>query len=198
MILASQSTSRAALLRAAGVPFTAQPAYIDEAAVKQECWAAGITAPDTAVRLAQYKARRVTPPISELVLAADQLLVCDGAWFDKPPTLNAARDQLLALRGRTHELVTATVLFRDGAEIWRNVTTPRLHMRPFSSTFLDTYLAEENDVLLTTVGAYRLEGLGIHLFDRIEGEHSAILGLPLLPLLGFLREAGGASGVLQA
>lgn len=196
LILASQSPARAALLRAAAIPFEVRPAFIDEDQIKRECWATNLSAQDTAIRLAQLKARRITAP-GLMVLAADQLLVCDGSWFDKPPTLAAAHHHLLLLRGRPHDLVTAMVLFQDGAEIWRHIATPRLHMRDLSDAFIDEYLAIEGEALLTTVGAYRLEGLGIHLFDRIAGEHSAILGLPLLPLLNFMRNAGTASGVLQ-
>ena len=115
-------------------------------------------------------------------------------WFDKPPDLAAARAQLLALRGRSHRLVTATVAWRGGARIWQNVTQPRLAMRDFSDAFLDAYLASEGEALLGSVGAYRLEALGLHLFSRVEGEHSAILGLPMLPLLGFLRQHGVVIG----
>jgi septum formation protein len=111
-------------------------------------------------------------------------------WFDKPTDMDAARAQLLALRGKTHRLVTATVAWRGGERIWQDVTTPRLTMRNFSEAFLDAYLAAEGEVLLSSVGAYRLEAMGVHLFSRVEGEHSAILGLPLIPLLGFLRQHG--------
>jgi septum formation protein len=106
----------------------------------------------------------------------------------------AARAQLQALRGKTHRLVTATVAWRGGARVWQDVTTPRLTMRAFSDAFLDAYLAAEGEALLASVGGYRLEALGVHLFSRVEGEHSAILGLPLVPLLGFLR----GHGVLEA
>ena len=189
LILASQSPARAALLRAAAIPFDIRPAFIDEAQIKQECWASGRSADDTAIRLARLKAGRIAAP-GRKVLGADQLLVCEGAWFDKPPTLAAARDHLSLLCGRPHELVTAMVMMEDGAEIWRHVATPRLWMRSFSKAFADAYVEAEGEALLTTVGAYRLEGRGIHLFDRIEGAHSAILGLPMLPLLHFLRTSG--------
>ncbi len=189
LILASQSASRAALLTAAGIDFDVRPALIDETAVKQAMWNEQATAADTAFMLAGLKAYRVRAT-SALVLAADQLLVCDGMWFDKPPTLAAARDQLQALRGKMHELVTAVVIFHDGQEIWRHLAMPRLRMRDFSDGFLEEYLAAEGVELLTTVGAYRLEARGITLFEQIEGSHSAILGLPLLPVLEFLRQRG--------
>ena len=111
-------------------------------------------------------------------------------WFDKPADPGAARSHLMALRGRTHLLATAVVAWRGGGRVWGHVATPRLTMRPFSDTFLDAYLAAEGDALLPSVGAYRLEGPGAQLFSRVEGEHAAVLGLPLLPLLEFLRGHG--------
>ncbi len=189
LVLASQSTARAALLTAAGLRFEARPARVDEAAVKQACRAEGADAAGAALTLAGLKARRIRDP-DALVIGADQILVCDETWFDKPADLDGARTQLQALRGQTHRLVTAVVCVRGGQEVWRHVTEPRLRMRGFSDAFLDEYLASEGDAILACVGAYRLEGLGIHLFDDVQGEHAAILGLPLLPLLGFLRQHG--------
>ena len=124
------------------------------------------------------------------VIGADQVLVCDGRWFDKPPDLASARAQLRSLRGRTHTLMTAVVCVRDGTELWRCLARPALTMRQFSDGFLDAYLSLEGKAILSSVGAYRFEGPGIQLFDRIEGDHAAILGLPLLPLLGALRQHG--------
>ncbi len=189
LILASQSTARAALLTAAGLAFSAQPARVDEAAVKQSMAREGAGADDAALALAGLKAARIREP-GALVIGADQILVCDDAWFDKPATLAMAREHLCFLRGRQHELVTATVCYRDGAEIWRHVERPRLLMRHFSDAFLDRYLEAEGEAVLGSVGAYRLEGLGAQLFADIKGEHSAILGLPLPPLLAFLRGHG--------
>lgn len=191
MILASQSTARAALLRSAGLVFEQRPARIDEDAVKQSLRDGG---PDEcALALAGLKAARIRSE-DDLVIGADQLLVCGDDWFDKPPDLEAARAQLLQLRGRTHTLVTAVVCHRGGIEIWRHVARPTLRMRPFSDAFLERYLRTEGEALLSSVGAYRLEGLGIQLFDAVDGEYAAILGLPLLALLGFLRQ----HGVLEA
>ena len=187
VVLASQSAARAALLRAAGLGFEQRPARIDEAAIKASMQGEGAEA--CALTLAGLKAARIRDP-DALVIGADQILVCEEAWFDKPADLAAARAQLLRLRGRTHELVTAIVCRRGGEEVWRHVVRPRLEMRRFSDAFVDAYLAAEREAVLTSVGAYRLEGAGIHLFDRVEGEHSAILGLPLLALLGFLRQHG--------
>ncbi|MDT7951865.1 MAG: Maf family protein [Acetobacteraceae bacterium] len=187
MILASQSAARAALLRAAGLTFEQRPSRIDEGAIKQAMHESG---PDAcALTLAGLKAARIRSP-DELVIGADQLLVCGDEWFDKPPDQAAARAQLLRLRGCEHTLVTAVVCHRAGNEIWRHVARPTLRMRQFSEAFLDRYLVAEGDAVLSSVGAYRLEGLGIQLFDRIEGEYAAILGLPLLALLGFLRQHG--------
>lgn len=193
LVLASQSAARAALLDAAGLRFDARPARLDEAAVKQACRAEGADAAETALTLAALKAQRIRDPHA-LVIGADQILVCGDAWFDKPADLGGARDQLRTLRGRTHRLVTAVACLRDGQEVWRHVAEPRLRMRGFSDAFLEHYLAAEGEAILSCVGAYRLEGLGVHLFDDVQGEHAAILGLPLLPLLGFLRQHGVLMG----
>ena len=189
LILASQSTFRAGLLAAAGVSAEAMPAHVDEAAIKAA--AEGMSAQDTALLLASLKAERIARRFPDaLVIAGDQILVCDGRWFDKPRDLDAARAQLRDLRGRAHELVTAVLCQRGEQRIWQHVARPRLMMRDFSDTFLEAYLAMEGEVLTTTVGAYRVEGPGMQLFDSVEGEHTAIMGLPLLPLLGFLRQHG--------
>lgn len=196
VVLASASATRRSLLTRAGLAFEAVAAAVDEAALKEAAQAEGIPPEDAAIMLAEAKAERIARRRPDaLVLGCDQLLTCrmeDGRerWFDKPADMAAARAQLLALRGRTHRLVTATVAWRGGARIWQDVSVPRLTMRSFSEDLLDAYLAAEGEVLLGSVGAYRLEALGVHLFSRVEGEHSAILGLPLLPLLGFLRQHG--------
>ena len=176
-------------MQAAGLRFGARPAQVDEAAVKEACLAEGLDASEAASTLAEMKALRIRDP-DALVIGADQLLVCEGAWFDKPADLAGARAQLQALRGRKHTLVTAVVCQLRGQTIWHHIAVPALTMRGFSDAVLDDYLAAEGEALLSCVGAYRVEGAGIHLFDRIEGEHGAILGLPMLPLLGFLRQHG--------
>jgi len=185
LTLASASITRRALLQAAGLVFDICPAALDEAAVKRDAARDRLSAGDAALLLASLKAQAVARP--GVVIGCDQILVCDGIWFDKPADLPASRTHLRALRGRTHSLATATVVVRDGVELWRHLATPRLTMRGFSDDFLEFYIAAEGSALLASVGAYRLEGLGVQLFDAIEGEHSAILGLPMLPLLGFLR-----------
>ena len=187
LVLASGSAARRALLEAACVPVRVVRPEVDEAAVKRALRHAG---PDAAaLRLAEIKALAVSLP-GATVIGADQILVCGDRWFDKPADMAQARAHLQALRGRPHELVTAAVLVRDGVVLWRHVARPRLAVRAFSDAFLDTYLRAEGEILLSTVGAYRLEARGIHLFDRVDGEHAAILGLPLLPLLAELRQQG--------
>ena len=191
LILASASVSRRSVLEAAGVTFAVQPAPIDEAAPRQAARMRGDSADTAALALAGLKARHVA--LSEpdaLVIGADQILVCRDRWFDKPADVAAAAEQLRALRGRRHTLATAVVCRQGDWELWHHVARPGLVMRAFSDAFLAAYLAAEGSAVTTTVGAYRLEGRGIHLFERIEGEHSAILGLPLLELLGFLRRHG--------
>jgi septum formation protein len=179
------------LLAAAGVAVETMAAHVDEAEVKEAARAEGASADETALLLASLKAERIARRHPEaLVIGADQMLVCEGAWFDKPPDMAAARAQLLALRGRAHTLVTAVLCQRGGQRLWQHVAKPKLVMRDFSEAFLDQYLALEGEVLTTTVGAYRVEGPGLQLFDRIEGEHSEIVGLPMLALLGFLRQHG--------
>jgi septum formation protein len=191
LVLASASAARRAVLEAAGLQFTAQAAAVDEAAIKESARAEGLPPGDVAMLLAEAKAERIARRDREaLVIGCDQLLVCQDRWFDKPPDMAAARAQLLALRDRPHELVTAVVCHRHGERAWSHLARPRLTMRAFSEAFLDAYLAAEGEQVLTSVGAYRLEGLGPHLFREVRGEHGAILGLPLLPLLGFLRDHG--------
>jgi septum formation protein len=191
LILASASSARADLLRSAGLAFEILPATIDETAAKHASRAEGASAEDAALRLAELKARQIAGREPEaLVIGCDQLLVCEDRWFDKPIDIADARVQLLALRGRTHILVIAVTCYRGERRLWRHVAQPRLTMRAFSDFFLDAYLAMEGDAVTTTVGGYRLEGPGIHLFDAIDGEHAAILGLPMLPMLAFLRRLG--------
>ena len=198
IILASASRIRLSLLREAGLAVTAIPAAIDEDQVKRSARAKGSGPDDVALLLADLKARRIAEPgvapqgveADAIVVGADQLLVCDGQWFDKPADLAAAATHLRALRGRSHVLHTAVSVHRGGRTIWQHVARPQLTMRAFSDAMLDAYLAVEGEQLLSSVGAYRLEGPGIQLFDSVQGEHAAILGLPLLALLGFLRQHG--------
>lgn len=191
LILASGSATRATLLRDAGLVVEVRPAPIDEGEIKRSARGEGVSAEDTATLLAELKAVRVARANPDaLVIGADQLLVCEERWFDKPASLAEARSHLLALRGRTHTLVTAVVVFRGDQRIWQHLARPRMTMRPFGDAFLDAYLTAEGTRTMQTVGGYRLEGPGAQLFDAVVGEHAAILGLPLLPLFGFLRQTG--------
>jgi septum formation protein len=189
LVLASGSAARRALLTDAGLRFDVVVPDIDEAAVKFATRNGGGQAEQAALALASMKAAAVTDR-EAVVIGCDQILVCGTSWFDKPATAEVARHQLNSLRGRSHTLVTAVACHRGGERVWRHVEAPKLTMRPFSGAFLDAYMRAEGDAVLTTVGAYRLEGLGAHLFDAIEGEHASILGLPLTKLLGFLRQIG--------
>ena len=141
--------------------------------------------------LAELKAQRVSQRHKDaLVIGADQMLQCGGIWFDKPPDLDHARGHLNALRGRTHELLSAVCVVRDGEVLWRHLESAQLTMRPFSDAFIDEYLAAAGDAVCASVGAYQLEGRGAQLFSCIKGDYFTILGLPLLPLLGFLVNHG--------
>jgi septum formation protein len=191
LLLASASTARRALLEAAGLRFDVCPAWIDEAALMQAAQAEGRSAEQTALLLAETKASRVAGREPDaLVIGCDQLLDCGGDWFGKPADIDAARAQLRALRGRTHSLVTAVLCQRGDQRLWHAVATPRLTMRNFSDAVLEAYLEVDRAHVTATVGAYRIEGPGIQLFETVTGDHTAILGLPLLPLLGFLRQHG--------
>lgn len=191
LVLASASSARAALLRAAGVAFAVEPAAIDETAIKRDHQAAGRDAADCAAALAEAKARTVAERYpAAMVIGADQILVCDTEWFDKPGDLAEAAMQLRQLRGRDHNLVTAACICQGDRLLWQALTTPKLTMRNFGEAFLAEYISAEGEAVLGSVGAYRLEGRGVQLFARIDGDHFAILGLPLLELLGFLRGRG--------
>jgi septum formation protein len=191
LILASSSPTRRRLLGDAGLEFETEPARIDEDVIKARFAADGRSATDCASALAEAKARYVAAhhPCG-LVIGADQILVCGGVWFDKPANMADARHQLQKLRGRTHRLVTAACVVEGQACIWRRNATAELTMREFADAFLDRYVKAEGTAILGSVGAYRLEGRGIQLFARVEGDYFAILGLPLLELLSFLRERG--------
>jgi septum formation protein len=180
------------MLRQAGLKCFAIPADLDEAAIKQ-----GFTGPPgaLALALAEAKAGMVAKAYpGALVIGADQLLVCEGRYFDKPEGLAEAAAHLRHLSGRTHRLVTATCVYRDGACAWSHIAEAHLTMRRLSEDFLTSYLAAEGQAICASVGAYRLEGLGSQLFERIEGDFFTILGLNLLPLLGFLRASGALAG----
>ncbi len=191
VVLASASTARASLLRRAGVSFAVETAAVDEDEIKRTVAAEGADADHAAGVLAEIKASRVSRRHPQaLVIGADQILDCGGVWFDKPGDLAAARCDLLALRGREHTLATAACVVSDGAVLWRHGCRARLVMRTFSARFLDSYLETAGEAVLASAGAYQLEDLGGQLFSKVDGDYFSILGLPLLPLLGFLRGHG--------
>ena len=191
VVLASKSTARAAILRNAGLRFTVHAAEIDEAELKRSLRANEANASSVAEALAELKALRVSSGHEgALVIGADQVLDCEGNWFDKPVDLASARRDLMALRGRTHLLVTSVCVVCDSVPIWHYTDQARLVMCAFSDSFLDAYLASVGCAVLGCAGAYQLESLGVQLFKEIEGDYFSILGLPLLPLLGFMRSHG--------
>lgn len=190
LILASGSAIRRRMLEAAGLDFQVVPARVDEEMAKASLRAEGLKPRDQADALAELKALSVSRRQPGLIIGADQMLAIDGETLDKPKDMSEARSHLIRMRGKTHELLCAAVVAREGVVIWRRVDTPKLKMRNFSDVFLDDYLARGGEALLHSVGAYQLEGLGAQLFERVEGDYFSVLGLPLLPLLAFLREHG--------
>jgi nucleoside triphosphate pyrophosphatase len=190
LVLASKSSVRRALLEAAGIPLTIEPAAIAERAIESSK-AASASAANVALLLAREKALEVARRRSKsTVLGADQTLALGARRFSKPANALAAREQLKALSGKTHELHAAVAVAQGGEIVFETVATARLTVRPLSESFLDAYLAAAGERVSSSVGAYQLERLGVHLFERVEGDHFTILGLPLLPLLAYFRSAG--------
>jgi septum formation protein len=188
LVLASQSKVRRALIEAAGIPVEARPADLDERAIEQ-----GVRGGpgDVALELARAKAATVAAMSGPgIVVGCDQTLALGKRRFSKPKDRDAARDQLMAMRGKPHELHSAVAVIRNGSVTFAQVTVARLTMREFSPAFLEAYLDEAGANVTASVGAYQLERTGIHLFEKIEGDHFTILGLPLLPLLKHLRHEG--------
>jgi len=188
LVLASRSDIRGKILAAAGLRFEIRPSQIDERAVEAKSGAADSAA--VARHLARAKADVVAASLpGRMVLGADQTLARGAKRFGKPADRAEAADQLRALRGRTHELHSALALVRDKEAVFTCVDTARLTMRDFSDRFLNDYLDMAGDAAMNSVGSYQLEGIGIHLFERVEGDYFTILGLPLLPLLNFMRQS---------
>lgn len=195
IVLASASSTRKAMLAAAGVAVQAVPARLDEETVIAALAAEGTRPRDIADALAEAKARRVEARHpGAVVIGADQVLDLDGAVLDKAADIDAVRSQLQRLRGRTHLLHTAVVIFHDGDPVWRQVEGARLTMRTASDAYLDAYLARHGAGLVGTAGGYRIEEEGARLFSRIEGDHFGILGLPLIPVLNYLALRGWIAG----
>lgn len=195
LILGSRSPSRAAVLEAAGLTFSIDPADIDESAIRQVLAGEGDSAPgDISEILARAKAEIVserTP--GALVIGADQVLALGGEIYEKPQSMDDARETLLSLQGKTHQLHTAVALCREGAMHWTHVETAQLTMRPLSPEDIGQYLAVAGEDVLSSVGAYKLESVGVQLFEKVEGDYFTVLGLPLLPLLHQLRLAGAGT-----
>jgi nucleoside triphosphate pyrophosphatase len=189
LVLASGSSVRRALLEAAGIPVEVRPASLDERAVE-----AGAPSEDpgaVAALLARAKALRVAADVpGRLVIGADQTLALGRRRFDKPADRAGARAQLQALAGRTHALHAAVAVARGPDVLFAHVGVARLTMRPLTDAFLDRYLDAAGAAVTASVGAYQVEGLGIELFERIDGDHFTVMGLPLLPLLAYLRAEG--------
>ena len=192
-MLASASKIRSRILNDAGVKHICDPAKIDEAALKAAMKNQTAEVETVAAALADAKAGEVSSRYpNAFVIGADQILECEGRWFDKPPDPEAAGATLKVLRGRRHRLVSAVSVFRENECAWRHLETPSLTMRDFSDSFLARYIEDAGAEILESVGGYRLEETGAQLFTSIEGNYFTILGLPLLALLDFLRKVGVA------
>lgn len=195
IVLASASPFRKALLRNAGLVFDIQPARLDERAIEAPFARTGATPEDIALVLAEAKALDVSERRPDaLVIGCDQTLSLGDEVLHKPIDMEGARRRLRALAGRTHELNSAVVLSRGGKTLWRHVSVARMTMRPLDPAFVGRYLAMAGAAALSSVGAYQVEGPGIQLFDRIDGDYFSIVGLPLLPLLSALRGMGAING----
>ena len=188
IVLASKSASRQAMLNAAGVQFEARPAHLDERALESALGDA--PAAEIALALARAKALAVDEPHG-LVLGSDSLVSCNGRRFDKPASRDNAAEHLRFFSGRVMELHSAAALARDGAVVWRHHDVARLAVRPLSEDFIEAYLDADWPEVSYCVGVFRIEALGVNLFQSIDGNHFTVLGMPLLPVLGALRDFGG-------
>lgn len=189
LILASGSAIRAQILREAGVPFEIVKPGVDEDAIKAAALREGLSLRETAARLADAKALAVGAR-GAWVLGSDQILAFDGRGFDKPRSLAQAAARLLELQGRSHTLINAVAVAKDGAVVFRHLDEPTLFMRKMSADEIDAYLDAAGDGVLASVGAYQVEALGSRLFEQIDGDYFAVLGLSLMPVLGYLRREG--------
>lgn len=190
LILASGSQIRADILRGAGLDFEIVRPDVDEDAIKKDAAKEGAGLEETAIRLAEAKAMAVAKDVDGLVIGADQILEFGGRAYDKASSLDEARMRLLEMQGAAHTLINAIAVARDGVLIWRSLERPTLFMRPLSGDEIDAYLEEAGPEVLASVGAYQVEKHGSRLFERIDGDHFAVLGLGLYPLLGLLRREG--------
>ena len=190
IILASGSAIRRQILDGAGLSYEVISKPVDEAAIKEAMLAQNAHLKDIADALAEAKAMRVSRSEAGFVIGADQIMVMDGQLFDKPKSAEVARERLLSMRGRMHQLIGAVVICENGVPVWRHMSKTKLTMRDFSEEFLDTYIESEGDFLTKSVGGYRFEAIGAQLFSNVEGDFFSILGLSLLPVLDYLRLRG--------
>ncbi|MDQ0346874.1 Maf family protein [Ancylobacter vacuolatus] len=191
LLLASKSAARRALLDAARLPFEVVSVDVDERAIEAQAVDEGADPAGIALTLARAKALAgAAAHPGRVVIGADQTLALGDEAFHKPADRAAAKAQIARLAGRTHKLHSAVAVARDGEVLWATVESAHLTLRPLDDAALEAYLDAAGEAVLSSVGGYQLEELGIHLFERVEGDHSVILGLPLLPLLGFLRSEG--------
>lgn len=191
LILASTSAARRALLANAGLTVETRPPGVDEAEVKASLVLDGAKPADLARLLGELKAQAVSRACpGHVVIGGDQVLSFNNRVFDKPVSRADALDQLTTLRGQRHELISSVAVYRDDERLWSTVDRARLTMRPVSDATLEAYCTAMGERVTQTVGGYQLEGLGVHLFDRVEGDYFTVLGLPLLLLLGYLRQYG--------
>ena len=189
LILASQSASRRAMLDAAGVPHDAIPAYVDEEATKIALRAEGAPPRAIADALAELKALKIARSVpGALVLGSDSLVAFeDGTMLDKPESRDQAAEHLRLMSGKRHDLISAAVIAENGRPVWRVVDRAKMFVRPLSEAFIEQYLDAEWPAIAGCVGCFRIEGLGVQLFSRVEGSHFTVLGMPLLPVLDYLR-----------
>ncbi len=187
LILASGSAIRASILRDAGLDFDILRPNVDEDAIKKASKADGLDLEETVLRLAETKALAIDGPTDTYVIGADQILEYDGEGFDKPRSMDEARERLLGLQGAAHSLINGTVVAKNNEVLYRHVERPRLVMRSMEDEEIEAYLTAAGPEILSSVGAYMVEKLGSRLFERIDGDHTAVLGLSIFPLLRFLR-----------
>ena len=191
LILASKSAARRALLDQAGIAYDCEPAAIDEAAIRDAAQSEGASPDDIAVLLAEMKGERIAAKHGDaMIISSDQLLVCDGVLYGKPKTFEQAHQQIAALSGKRHQLITAVMLFDNGRRIWHHIARPEITFHQLDDNAISDYLRHFGEDAFHSPGSYFLEGPGIHLFADIFGDYYAILGLPMMALLPQLKLHG--------
>lgn len=190
IILASGSAIRADILRSVGIPFNAVKPHVDEDQIKDQSYGKGLDLEETAMALAEAKCMAVASKTSDIVIGSDQILEFEGKPFDKPKSMDEAHARLAEMAGKTHTLINAIAVARNSKIQWRHIDRPALYMRDISENELDIYIKTAGPEILSSVGAYQVENLGARLFEKIDGDFYAVLGLSLYPLLAFLRKEG--------